>query len=58
MNYYSAIPVEIQITCSIYKLAQGFNLLVCNEFFALESLMFPWLFMNLCRQLGHIQAYY
>jgi hypothetical protein len=33
--YRCAIPVEIQITAALYKLAQGVNILTCSEMFAI-----------------------
>jgi hypothetical protein len=31
MKYKKAIPVEIWVLCATYKLAQGANILTCNE---------------------------
>jgi hypothetical protein len=35
MKYKKVIPIEIQVSCAIYKLAQGANILTCNELFAI-----------------------
>jgi hypothetical protein len=31
MKYRKAIPIAIWVSCAIYKLAQGANILTCNE---------------------------
>jgi len=35
-KYRKAILVEIMVSCTIYKLAQGANILTCSELFAIE----------------------
>lgn len=35
IKYRKAIPIEIKISCIIYKLAKGANILTCNELFAI-----------------------
>jgi len=35
MKYQFVIPMEVCVTCSIYNLAQGVNLLICNEVFVI-----------------------
>jgi hypothetical protein len=35
-KYKNAILVEINVSYTIYKLAQGANVLTCNELFAIE----------------------
>jgi hypothetical protein len=32
MKYKKVISIEIQVSCAIYKLAQGANILTCNDF--------------------------
>ncbi len=34
-KYRKAIPIEIRISCAIYKLTQGANILTCNELFTI-----------------------
>jgi hypothetical protein len=36
-HYQSVIPIEIQVSCTIYKLAHGVNFLICNELFAIDK---------------------
>ncbi len=34
-RYQEIIPIEIWVSCTIYKLAHGTNFLMCSEFFAI-----------------------
>ncbi len=34
-KYINAILVEIYVSCVIYKLAHGYNFLICNELFTI-----------------------
>jgi hypothetical protein len=34
-KYRKVIPIEIGVSCAIYKLAQGGNILTCSELFAI-----------------------
>ncbi len=34
-KYRKAIPIEIQVSCTIYKLTQGANILTCSELFTI-----------------------
>jgi hypothetical protein len=36
-QYQRVIPIEIWVSCAIYKLAHGTNLLMCNELFAINK---------------------
>jgi hypothetical protein len=36
MKYWFVIPMEVCVTCAIYNLAQGVNLLICSELFAIS----------------------
>ncbi len=36
-KYKKIILVHIQVSCAIYKLAQGVNILTCSELFAIGS---------------------
>ncbi len=36
-HYWKVILVDIQVSCTIYKLAHGANFLVCSEFFAIKK---------------------
>ncbi len=36
-HYQKVIIVDIQVSCTIYKLAHGANFLVCNDFFAIRK---------------------
>jgi hypothetical protein len=33
IKYYRSIPIEIRVSCVIYKLAHGYNFLICNKLF-------------------------
>jgi hypothetical protein len=35
IKYCFVIPIEVHITCAIYKFSQGVNLLLCNELFVI-----------------------
>jgi hypothetical protein len=35
IKYCFVIPIEVHITCEIYKFSQGVNLLLCNELFVI-----------------------
>ncbi len=36
-KYWKEVPIETHVACSIYKLVQGVNLLVCSELFAIGN---------------------
>jgi hypothetical protein len=36
-HYQSIIPIEIWVSCAIYKLAHRVNFLICNELFAISK---------------------
>jgi hypothetical protein len=36
MKYQFVIPMEVCVTCAIYKLTQGVNLLICSELFVIS----------------------
>jgi hypothetical protein len=43
-KYWKEVPIETHVACSIYKLVQGVNLLVCSELSAIgKSIIFVFL---------------
>lgn len=43
IKYRVAIPIEIRVACTIYKLAQGISLMICLEMFVIaKSVQSPW----------------
>jgi hypothetical protein len=39
-HYQKAIPIDIQLSCAIYKLAHDANFLMWNEFFTIKKSTF------------------
>jgi hypothetical protein len=49
IKYRKAIPIEIKVSCIIYKLVQGANILTCSELFTTGRSTITFMFWEMVR---------